>query len=334
MVKINLNNSDKLLVCLIYRSPSNGSQEYNKRLRDLLDEINSKGYSHILMMGDFNYPDIDWESWNSKGDSTETVEYRFIDKLQDNYLFQHILKPTRWRGSNKPSILDLIISNEENMVSNIEYSSPLGKSDHCVVTFNFNCYVNLKRTNKSKRIYNKGKYKDFNSKIREKDWSNILNPYNTVDSNWKTFLTELTAMENQYIPKRTIPNYGKKKNTFPIDQSTRDKIRQKNNLVRKITRNNDPKVRQEYNKIRNKVKSEVNKQRKKYEKDLSSQAKENPKVIWSYIKSKLKTREGIGELYIPIQTTLNHQKQMTIRKRQIYLWDAVFIFIQHLRYLI
>ena len=42
----------------------------------------------------------------------------------------------------------------------------------------------------------------------------------------------------------------------------------------------------------------VNKLKKNYEKGLSQKAKENPKAIWSYIKSKAKTRDGIGDLHV------------------------------------
>ncbi len=303
MVKINLNNADKLLVCLIYRFHYNKSQEYNKKLRDLIDEANSKNFSHILIMGDFNYPDIDWDSWNSKGDSTDTIEYKFIDNLQDNYAFQHIKKATRWRGDDIPSILDLIITNEEGMVTDLEYSSPLGKSDHCVVNFKFNCYANLKNTSKVKRQYHKGKYEEFNKAIKEKEWNNIIKSTANINENWNSFLEEIKKMEDIFIPKKKNTNNNKKKNTFPVDQTTREKIRKKNNLARRITRNHDPMLRQEYNKLRNKVKAAVKKLRKKYEKDLSKQAKRNPKVIWSYIKSKLKTRDGIGELHTDPEDT-------------------------------
>jgi hypothetical protein len=55
-VKIKLNQTDKLLV---YRSPSNRTSENSDNLCSLISEATNKGYSHILIMGDFNYPDID-----------------------------------------------------------------------------------------------------------------------------------------------------------------------------------------------------------------------------------------------------------------------------------
>ena len=50
------------------------------------------------------------------------------------YLYQHITKPTRTRQGQEPSILNLVLSNEEGMIQDIEYLSPFGKSDHLVIS--------------------------------------------------------------------------------------------------------------------------------------------------------------------------------------------------------
>jgi hypothetical protein len=55
----------------------------NDKLCSLISEATSKGYSHILIMGDFNYPDIDWENWNTKGNNTNSHEYKFVETIQE-----------------------------------------------------------------------------------------------------------------------------------------------------------------------------------------------------------------------------------------------------------
>ncbi|CAC5393388.1 unnamed protein product [Mytilus coruscus] len=70
-------------------------------------------------MGDFNYPDIDWENWNTKGERSNNNENRFLESLQDNFLCQHTTKQIRWRGADTPHTLDLVITNEEEMISMI-----------------------------------------------------------------------------------------------------------------------------------------------------------------------------------------------------------------------
>ena len=127
--EIKLRNHDRLIVALIYRSESEGNimaDELNK----LICELNSKGYTHILIMGDFNYRNIDWFSMSS----TVQIENKFIDCISEAYLTQHIDEPTRWRGSDNPSLIDLVITNEEDMVYDIEYQGPLGNSNDVITT--------------------------------------------------------------------------------------------------------------------------------------------------------------------------------------------------------
>jgi hypothetical protein len=60
LVKVKLNNQDNLLVGLIYRSPSgSGESENNANLLKLINEATGRKFSHLLMMGDFNLPNID-----------------------------------------------------------------------------------------------------------------------------------------------------------------------------------------------------------------------------------------------------------------------------------
>ncbi|VDH99935.1 Hypothetical predicted protein [Mytilus galloprovincialis] len=325
-IKINLNQSDQLLLGLIYRSPSNRSQEYTKQLNLLTTEACNKGYSHILIMGDYNYPEINWDSWNSPGDSTESNEYRFLENLQENFLFQHVTRPTRWRGTNTPHTLDLILTNEENMVSNLEYQSPLGKSDHCTMKFDFNCYTNIKSKPKLIKLFSKGNYIKIKEELNKIKWPELLQKENDINENWKSVLSIIQDMDKKYIPTKERKQIGRGKNNFPMDKNTIDKIKRKNILSKKITHNNDPEVRKEYNKIRNQVKSRVNKLKREYEKNLSEKAKENPKAIWSYIKSKTKTKEGIGDLHLDPEDTKSDKTEDNSKKAKLLVeyFSSVF----------
>jgi hypothetical protein len=80
-----LNNQDKLLVGLIYRSPSNVSNDNEQGLRGLIHEATNKGHSHILMIGDFNYLRTDWATRTTPGNNTEIKEYKFLECIQDNF---------------------------------------------------------------------------------------------------------------------------------------------------------------------------------------------------------------------------------------------------------
>ena len=65
--------------------------------------------------------------------------------------------PTRRRENDDPSLIDVVFSDEGMQVSDVSYHSPLGKSDHSVSTFNFNCYLDYS-SDKDKFIYDKADY--------------------------------------------------------------------------------------------------------------------------------------------------------------------------------
>ena len=77
-------------------------------------------------MGDFNFPDIDWENWSSLDSNSQ----EFIEIIQDTYLQQHVTQPTRYKEGQTSDSLDLIFANEEEMIpAQVQISDPLGLND-------------------------------------------------------------------------------------------------------------------------------------------------------------------------------------------------------------
>ena len=92
-------------------------------------------------MGYLNFKNIDWETLTTEGNSTTDLNYRFIKCIRHSYLLQHVFEPTQQRGTDRPSTLDVLLTNKENMNSELEISAPLGRSDHSILKFNFQCYM-------------------------------------------------------------------------------------------------------------------------------------------------------------------------------------------------
>jgi len=84
-------------------------------------------------MGDFNYPKINFEHYEVSA-SVDSSLAKFFDKTQDMFLIQNVFQPTRMRENQAPSILDLVFTDEENLIYDIEYQAPIELSDHvCLV---------------------------------------------------------------------------------------------------------------------------------------------------------------------------------------------------------
>ena len=58
--EMKLRGNDRQLVMCAYRSPNTSSPENETRMNNLVKSTRDMGYSHILLLGDFNHPDIIW----------------------------------------------------------------------------------------------------------------------------------------------------------------------------------------------------------------------------------------------------------------------------------
>ena len=158
-----------LLVGTVYRSP-NSTDENDNLLLDLLEqkEITGNSFNKVCIMGDFNYPNINWKnrafSENGKGLNLQ-------DKVDDILFFQRVENNTRHRQGQTSNMLDLVIVNDEDFISVIEHSSPLGNSDHEMLHFSLYMPETPKKEEHIK-IFNmkRGNYKKMREELANYTW--------------------------------------------------------------------------------------------------------------------------------------------------------------------
>ena len=66
-----------------------------------------------------------------------SAPHQFYNIVQDNFYYQHVTEETRRRGNQIPSKLDLILTKTELEIEGLQHSTPLGASDHDILTFEF-----------------------------------------------------------------------------------------------------------------------------------------------------------------------------------------------------
>jgi endonuclease/exonuclease/phosphatase family metal-dependent hydrolase len=118
--------------------------------------------ANLFIAGDFNLPTIDWSSTdylNIKNYADNSAAYHFVETLVNSSLCQIVSEPTRFRQNQNPSTLDLILVNDPALVSQVDYLSPIGKSDHITLLSTIQllvCEIPKKVTKLVKRVnYNK-----------------------------------------------------------------------------------------------------------------------------------------------------------------------------------
>ena len=209
-IEITVSNSEKLLCALIYRR-GESDDEINENLLEIISMIsNNQNYDHSVIMGDFNLRDINWENLTSQSIDPENYNNKFIECVRDCFLTQHVLEPTRQRGRDNPSCLDLVFSNKEELIEDIDYLAPLGKSDHSVIKFK----IKLETEPPPPKIsvkFEKGDYEKIRETMASVDWQNEFEKYpNDVEKQWHFFREKLQEAEEKYIPRKNVFINGKK----------------------------------------------------------------------------------------------------------------------------
>ena len=184
----------------------------NDKLLNLVNMACERKPTHLLVVGDMNYSEIDWDAWSSSAGEMHGSS-KFVSCLQDNFLSQLVSIYTRYREGQRPSLLDLVIINEEQIVSNIVGSSALGKSDHIVLNFDLNCYVEDKEDKPARYIFAKGDYEGL-SDLSKVNWSKLDN----LDTNaaWSAFADEIHEGMEKHIPKTKPRSTADKKRRKPL----------------------------------------------------------------------------------------------------------------------
>ena len=203
-VNVRLANSDSILVGCVYRSP-NSSLENNVALSKLINEIALKKNDKLILIGDFNFPEINWDL---EYVTTNSVEANmFLECVTDNGWHQHVHFPTRGRLGNVSSLLDLIITDRLDLVYDVRYDSPLGKSDHSVIMFRIACCCEIIQSNTTKFLYDKGDYVSIRHELGKIDWNKELSSFeNDIDQQWNYIKGIYNDLIHRFIPKRTFAN--------------------------------------------------------------------------------------------------------------------------------
>ncbi|MEW8545737.1 MAG: endonuclease/exonuclease/phosphatase family protein, partial [Candidatus Thiodiazotropha sp.] len=287
---VQLRGGDRLLVGCIYRSP-NSPHENTRKLKELLYGAVGKKYSHLLIMGDFNFREIDW----SRQRSSANIEHSstiFVETLRDLYLTQHVKECTRFRGNQIPSLLDLVITNEEKMVENLVYLPSFGKSDHVVLAFTFICYTELQPRSGTRYNFYKGNYMEMNKDISECNWEEKFMDKDVCGA-WSGFAETI----NQFIEKHVPVSRVHDKRSCPYaDRDAIAAIRTKRKKWAKYVHCKNLATYNEYKTARNNVTYEMRRSKYQYEKNLTEKIRNEPKLFWRYVSDKSKTKVNVGQL--------------------------------------
>ncbi len=278
--KIRGSKNQELLIGVCYRSGDTKiyADGCHVLLRELLTEVSTQ---HTLILGDFNYKDIDWCS-NSLMPAANVDCQMFLACLEDNFYMQHVTTPTRGN-----SVLDLILSREPELVSDVRCLDHLATSDHNALTCTVHMECEEVVNNKVTFDYNRADYDGMKEELRKTDWEQLLR--GEVNECWEAIKQRIIDLEKQFVPVKRTKNYGKRKPIWMTHKAVK-LTTNKRKVYAKYKDKDHPAVR----KSAKKATKEVKRAKKNFEKKLAKNIKQDKKTFFAYMRSKSKTRAQQG----------------------------------------
>ena len=202
----------------------------------------------------------------------------------------------RGRGSVRPSILDLVLSNNDDAIEEVSLDAPIGSSDHSVLHVRYRC-IPVIEPDKTIFMYEKANY-DKMKELLNIDWDVTFSECaDDVNEQWKIFSTLYSEAEKSCVPRKIIKS-GSKRFSVPLDKKALAKKRKKYRLWKRYLDSQDGQVYVEYRRCCNQLRRLTRKATMLCEKKIASKSKSNPKLFYKYVNSKTKMSSKIPDLYL------------------------------------
>ena len=304
-----LNGHDKCLLGLVYRPPL-ATPEMDNCLVSVMKFALKQNHTHVLITGDFNLHALDEPALPHQYFKAELQEI-----ITTFPLYNHVFSPTRFRSGNKPSLLDLVFTNEELMIDGLLVDAPLGRSDHAVIRFNYICYGTYKdgQIKTSRTVTN---YNTLVNLVSAHSWG-LLNQ-GEVDSAWEEFVDTFNRLvANASEIKTSNP---KRIHSF-IRSRTRKWMNYRNSAWRLHRDVSNETTWADYVRLRNYCVKLVREDKLIHQQMLASKFCSNKKLLYQHINQQRKVQRGIPPLATPEGPTRTAEEAANALRSQ---YNSVF----------
>ena len=268
-------------VLCIYRPPGLSDSE-NSPLYDILNNFLDNNFKFNIIIGDFNFPDIQWP-----GSSSSFHSDTFLNFVHENFLLQHVMSSTRKASQ---SILDLVLSTQGTNIHGLTVNEEFGTSDHSIINFSVPLRPTLVKRKVKRRNLEKADWSLFRQSLAfsSPDIHQALLSED-IDEVWACFLSILNAALDTVAPVHEISTRN-----FVSCSKVRTALRHKRRRFKALSENNIPSNVIAYARAVEIVKRTTYEDVIKRENRLLYNA--NPRYFWSYVNRRMSSQTSIKSL--------------------------------------
>ena len=211
-----------------------------------------------------------------------------MEACDSSFLTQYVDFPTHIAGKT----LDLLLSNNGNLIGNIMDCGRLGTSDHNM--FLTEIILPTKDNSSTEMVpdYSKADFSKLKDFLADIDWEKEMEHLST-ETSWDFFKNKLDEGVEMCVPKKCRRTGNK---PLWMNRNAIRLIRKKRRLWNFYKTTGDHDSLMAYKKIQAEVKKEVRKAKRTFERKLAKEARRKPRAFYAYVNRRTKTRAGVGPL--------------------------------------
>ena len=188
---------------LLLQTPNRIDEAYIDKTRQKLDPLFGKRSKNIFLIGgDFNFPDISWDTLKVEGTRySSRVSQAFLDTVSDNSLEQMVDFPTR-----KDKTLDLLFTSHPSYIEKCKPLPSIGNSDHDIVLLDTS-FVSRPPKPPSRKIHlwNSADIQGIQEALDEYSMSIEETSFDSIDTMRTSFKNKIHSIMEERVPtKMTI----------------------------------------------------------------------------------------------------------------------------------
>ena len=296
-VQIGVSKKEELRIGAFYRPGNLLRLPQSEADVKICDEIRRNFRTHCIIMGDFNL-----RGYEGMAETNECAIFRQLFE-EELFLHQFVTEPTRLG-----SILDLVFSDNRELLHDFVIREGLGKSDHNAVQFRISSNSNPRDNLILVPDFNRANFDEIRTELANIDWKDAFAGLDACEA-WNIFQIKLKEIENSHVPFRHKRRRKKERPPWLTPQ-VKHAIRTKRNAFKKMK---ESKIESDtsiliYQKCRDQVKRVVRAAKRAKELNLARNCTGDSKKFFSFYKMS-SVPKNIGPLKFK-ETVLNKDKDM------------------------
>jgi hypothetical protein len=265
------------VVC-VYRPPDVNNFIFADNLQTCLNNIWRAGINNLIVVGDFNFTDVNWS--DGYPTSTRGLSFACCNIFHDYGLVQLNTLPSREENNN---VLDLLLCNTPEIFGDIDAFWDLLDTDHRVLKYNASLELQISaEAERYSNDYKKTNFDTLRNSFRSATLLPLHGDVNLLCNHWTNMVKSIIAAN---VPRRKIKPANK---TPWVDAEVKHQSNIKERIRRKYLRTGKVRYYHQYKELSKEVKNLVQGKFNQHVLNCARNINANPRSFWSLAKRKNK----------------------------------------------